>query len=238
MYMLSIFPRNIIGRVLFRRRETVKVVYDTLNQDDNRTLFLRSPPGSGKSIFLLLWGACLQENGFRVFLLNGSTEFDAKANAIRSTIIANTKDGCKTVLLVDEISPRSDFRSELWINILKPTSPLDDVVLVAAGVSSLIDYSRLFDVRFDAQLLFYKDGSGDLEETISYWQTIAPPGIFSKEQVSDIVKFIRSHTGGHPFPFFKFCQALFCDEGLADHVSNPQVFICSKVFFNLKIVQD
>ena len=180
----------------------------------------------------------MQENGFRVYLFNGPDAFNVHADAIRSTIVANTKDGCKTVLLVDEICPLSNFRTELWLSVLKPTSRLDDVILVAAGVSSVIDFSRLFDVRFDAQLLFYKDGSGDMEEAIYYWQTIAPPGIVSKEQVSEIVNFTRSHTGGHPYPFFKFCEAFFCDEGLADHVSNPQGFICSKVFFNSRIVQD
>ena len=234
------FPTNGIGSILFFREETVKFVCDTLAT--KRTLFLRSPPGSGKTVFLKLLGSHLQKNAYRAYWFNGSDDFLSQKVALESTINANEMEGCKTVFFVDEICPSADFGHRLWLSLLKPdfasTPYLKNVFFITAGVSTSMEFSRLFDIRFDAQLLFYKAGSDELEEVIAYWQGIAPLDILSSHQVSEVVKFIRNYTGGHPYPFFKFCQAFFFNNDLHKHASRPQEFICSKELFNSNLIQE
>jgi hypothetical protein len=237
---ITLFPTNGFGSVLFSRKEIVKSVCDTLIT--KRTLFLRSPPGSGKSVFLNLLGSHLQGEGCRVYFFTGSHSFVSQSDAVRSTIIANKKEGCKIVILVDEINTLTNFDDRLWLNVLKPECNISrsfkNVFVVAAGVSTTIEFSKLFDVRFDSQLLFFKSESNDLEEVIAYWQRIAPLDIISSHQVADIVKFIRHYTGGHPYPFFKYCQAFFCNENISNYITNPQSYLCSHELFKSEIIQE
>jgi hypothetical protein len=110
--------------------------------------------------------------------------------------------------------------------------------VVAAGVSTTIEFSRLFEFRIDSQLLFFKTESNDLEEVITFWQRIAPLDKISSEKVADIVKFIRHYTSGHPYPFFEYCEAFFCNENFSNLTTNPQSFLCSHELFQSEIIQD
>ena len=208
----SLTPTDGIGQILLPRTELIEKAYESVCVDIgirrenpqvwfNTSHYWRSVKGSGKSVFLNLLGKKFQQNGYDVFHVSNTGEFDNNCvDFLKSIVESRTVGDLPLVLLLDEAQNGANL--PIWNHLFREIKPM---VVLAVGVPNINFLSANFEEKHKAGDMFIKPGNA-LDEVVDAFCEHYGDSSPKHDDVKKLCEFVCKMTGGHIFPLLKFCE--------------------------------
>jgi hypothetical protein len=232
-YFDTLFPFNGIGTAILQRKKFVEkwcnIIEKPVKLDEGSfSHYFRSPPGNGKTTFLMLLGEELErKNLYDVYYFKNAKNLDQWTE--RSFIQARAKalKQSKTlVVMVDEVHRNPN--SSLWTYLLKEAK---GIIVIGAGIPYLDSDSPQFRKKYPPSEMYFDCKSEDIKELIDVFVDQTKDRGISRDEIAAICHYICEYTSGHMFPMLKFCEHIF-DQTQSDHLGDYGKYLTSKDFFD------
>jgi hypothetical protein len=198
--------------------------------------YFRSPPGNGKTIFLMLLKEELESrNLYDVYYFESAKFLDkyTEESFEQARDIA-LKENKTMVVMVDEV--QHNRTACVWNYLLKKAT---DIIVIGVGIPNIniTDPSPQFKLKYQPSVMYFGCNSEDMEELIDVFVKQNEGRDISREVITDICHFICDYSGGHMYPMLKFCEHIF-DIAQKEYLDNYSKYLTSKNFFNHEDCQE
>ena len=157
--------------------------------------------GAGKTTLLHQIGQQLAEDGKTVFFFDNAAEFQLQSVNVWIRQMADEKK--EAYILVDET--QANVNSGIFTLLLKNNTD-HSLTTIGAGVPDFQSVSGTFKKRIATDRLFVTEEMLTEEGITDFFASNASGA--SKDEIGKLLRFIRSHVGGHIYPLMWLAEQL------------------------------